>query len=55
MTMEAHVQTLHQKHKHLEDAIHKESLRPSPDQARMSELKRQKLKLKDDILRYTKH
>jgi len=53
MTMEAHVQTLHQKHKHLEAAIHKESLRPSPDQTRMSELKRRKLKLKDQILQRT--
>jgi hypothetical protein len=51
MSMASHLSALEQKHKTLERQIEDELSRPSADEARLAELKRQKLKLKDEIAR----
>lgn len=53
MTQQAHVQALTQKHADLERILSQEISRPSPDTARIVELKREKLKLKDRIRRFS--
>lgn len=45
----SHVQALQQKHQGLERLIHEELCRPQPDEAILAELKRQKLRIKDEI------
>ena len=40
---------LHKKHTSLEEAISQETQRPFPDQARIAELKKQKLRIKDQL------
>lgn len=51
MSMASHLSALEQKHKTLERQIEDELARPSADEVRLAELKRQKLKLKDEITR----
>ncbi len=41
--------SLSDKHANLERAIEEENLRPHPDDVRISELKREKLRIKDEI------
>lgn len=53
MTQQAHVQALNEKHADLERNLAREISRPSPDEARIAELKREKLKLKDKIRRFS--
>lgn len=53
MTQQAHVQALTQKHANLERTLSQEISRPSPNALRIAELKRQKLKLKDEIRRFS--
>jgi hypothetical protein len=55
MTIEAHIETLEKKHGALEDELHTAMLHPSTGDVTIAELKRQKLKIKDEIerLRYT--
>ncbi len=45
----AHLQALKAKHAALDDEIAKEMARPLPDETAISNLKRQKLKLKEEI------
>ena len=45
----AHVSALQNKHAGLEAAIAAEQARPAPDDAMLSTLKRQKLKIKEQI------
>jgi hypothetical protein len=45
----SHVQALQTKHDGLERQIHEELNRPHPDDAALADLKRQKLRLKDEI------
>lgn len=47
----SHVDALQTKHAGLEAAIRDEMARPSPDAAAVQSLKRQKLKLKEEIQR----
>jgi len=49
MAQEAHIEQLTQKHASLEQAISAEVQRPVPDGIRLAELKRQKLRIKDEI------
>ena len=49
MAIEAHLENLTQRHQALETAISTEMKRPIQDDRRMQELKRQKLRLKDEI------
>ncbi len=45
------VEELRIEHQSLEQQIVEENLRPHPDELRISELKRQKLRIKDEIAR----
>ena len=45
----AHLATLNARHAALEASVHAETRRPMPDQARLAQLKREKLKLKEAI------
>jgi hypothetical protein len=51
MNLDPHVEQLKQKHAHLESAIEEEAHRPHPDDLRLTDLKRQKLRIKDEIAR----
>ncbi len=51
MAIAAHVEELSAKHQRLEQDIALELQRPNTNQTRLSELKRRKLKLKDEISR----
>lgn len=45
----AHVTTLKTRHAQLDAQIHTEKLRPSPDMALLARLKKEKLRLKDEL------
>lgn len=45
-----HIRALQTKHAGLERAIHQEATRPSPDMSLLADLKKRKLRLKDEIL-----
>lgn len=47
----AHLDSLIEKHHSLQEAIDDEIHRPMPDQVRLTQLKREKLKLKEEITR----
>ncbi len=49
MAMKAHLDTLTQRHQELEAAIASEMKHPSHDDTRINELKRLKLRIKDQI------
>ena len=51
--MERHLARLEQRHAALEGELRKELSRPAPDFIRVSALKRQKLRIKDDVVRTT--
>lgn len=53
MNITAHLDTLIDKHHALQDAIDDEIHRPMPDQVRLTQLKREKLRLKEAIARQT--
>ncbi len=46
---ETDIAALHQEHKRLEDTIQEESARLVPDELLLADLKRQKLRIKDQI------
>ncbi len=49
MAIKAHVETLNKRHQELEAAIATEIKHPAHDELRVVELKRQKLKIKDQL------
>jgi uncharacterized protein len=51
MASSSHLASLAVKHRELEDLIAKAHMRPLPDEAVISELKKQKLRLKESIVR----
>lgn len=51
MSFEDRIESLRLKHQALEQELHDESLRPLPDSALIAKLKREKLRLKDEIER----
>ena len=51
MTMEDRVETLKARHARLENEIDDEVHRPLPDQVHVTELKREKLRIKEEIAR----
>lgn len=51
MNLEAHVENLNAKHAEIENNIHTEEHRPHPDGLRIMELKRQKLRIKEELER----
>jgi hypothetical protein len=50
MSQQDRIEALKEKHASLERAIDEESHRPLPDQAAIYDLKRQKLRIKDEIV-----
>jgi hypothetical protein len=50
MAIESRIRELDTRHRRLDDEIHAETTRPASDTFRLAELKRQKLKLKEEIL-----
>jgi hypothetical protein len=51
MTMQDYVESLRSKHAHLERQIDDEMHRPLPDQSVLTRLKREKLRIKDEMAR----
>lgn len=49
MAIKAHMDTLNRRHQELETAISAETRHPAHDDLRVVELKRQKLKIKDQL------
>ncbi len=49
MSVQDRIESLKSKHHELENKIEAEEIRPHPDDALIHDLKRQKLKLKDEI------
>lgn len=49
MTTEDRIESLRQRHAELEKSIEEENLRPHPDDVKLHELKREKLRIKDEI------
>lgn len=49
MIQQERIQTLQEKHQALDDAILQENARPHPDDATIAELKKQKLRIKDEL------
>ncbi len=49
MAVKAHLETLNRRHQELEAAINAETKTPGYDDLRVVELKRQKLKIKDQL------
>ena len=55
MDMETRVTALSSKHIYLDHAISQENQRPFPDYVRITQLKREKLRIKDEIVRIATH
>lgn len=53
MAVSAHLETLHTKHTTLEQKIQAELRSPLPDNIRVSQLKKQKLQIKDTINQFS--
>lgn len=53
MPVQEHVDSLRHKHAHLEHLIDEEMHRPMPDQAALARLKKEKLRIKEEIERLT--
>lgn len=51
MSLSAHLLELRRRHEALSQAIEEECKHPAHDQLRLSEMKREKLRLKDEITR----
>jgi hypothetical protein len=51
MTIASHLQELRRKHEHLSEIVEKEQRSPGIDALRIAELKKQKLKIKEEITR----
>jgi hypothetical protein len=49
MAIDARIRELGNRHSHLDQALHDEMTRPMADSSRVKELKRQKLRLKEEI------
>lgn len=48
---QGHIQELSEKHKHLEDTINAEMANPDWDEIRVAALKKEKLRIKDELER----
>ncbi|WP_083445088.1 YdcH family protein [Pseudorhodobacter aquimaris] len=51
MTIASHLQELNRKHEHLSSMVEKEQRSPGTDTLKIAELKKQKLRLKEEIAR----
>jgi hypothetical protein len=55
MSVVEHLDSLKAKHTDLEHLIEMEEARPRPDENKINELKRQKLRIKDEMAQLTRH
>ena len=55
MSENPHIEALVAKHQELEHAIEEETTRPHPDDVKLHEMKREKLRLKDEIAGHHAH
>ena len=55
VNVQERIETLKAKHSELEAAIEEENARPLPDSTKVAGLKRQKLRIKDEIADLTHH
>lgn len=55
MSVEDRVAALRERHASLERAIEEENRRPRPDEDAIADLKRQKLRIKDEIYQLERH
>ncbi len=55
MTVASHLQELRRKHEHLSDMVERESRAPGSDALQIAEMKKQKLKLKEEITRLSQN
>ena len=55
MTVASHIIELQKKHDHLSEVVDQAARSPAVDTLRIAELKKQKLKLKEEIQRLTQH
>jgi hypothetical protein len=55
MSVTEHLDSLKTKHQDLEHLIEEEEARPRPDEDKIHELKRQKLRIKDEIAGHDQH
>ena len=55
MSQEDRIETLKEKHAALERALDEENKRPLPNQDAVHDLKRQKLRIKDEIYQLERH
>ena len=53
MSLDAHIQALKSKHQDLEAKIEEENSRPLPDEDLIAGLKREKLKIKDELAEHS--
>ena len=51
MSLQSHIIELERKHGMLEEKLHAQNIRPAEDTAEILELKRRKLKIKDELMR----
>ena len=51
MALQGHIHELSEKHKKLEQRIHDEMAHPDWDEAQVAALKKEKLRIKDELLR----
>lgn len=49
MTAQQDIELLQQRHHHLEEEIQSEATRPSPDDLKITAMKKEKLRIKDQI------
>ena len=52
MNVESRVSALNEKHSNLEQVISHELQRPNPDSVKLSKLKKEKLRLKEEIIEF---
>ena len=55
MNYEERIATLKAQHQALEDVINRKLTQPHPDEAEISNLKKQKLRIKDEIATISRH
>jgi hypothetical protein len=55
MTMSSHLQELRRKHQHLSEAVEEAERSPAVDHLAVADLKKQKLRLKEEIARLSPH
>lgn len=53
MTIASHLTELRKKHEHLSDMVEREQRSPGTDGLKIAEMKKQKLKIKEEISRLT--